>query len=70
MNKNFVSERSGCSFGEYDTGRVIDDKKSYTFPNDGYKIEWKTHGVLPVCPRVIDLHLATNSLLLISNSQS
>lgn len=46
--KNDFSERTGCSLGENDTGRVVDDQKNYTFPNDGHVIIMKVRDAVPV----------------------
>ena len=45
---NNFSERTGCAMGEYDTGRVVSDKKSFTFPNEGQVITLRVRDAIPV----------------------
>ena len=41
--------KTGCALGDYDTGRVVNDKKSYIFPNEGQVITLRARDAVPVC---------------------
>ena len=45
---NNFSERIGCAMGYYDTGTVVNDKKSITFPNEGQVITLRAPDAVPV----------------------